>query len=391
MDARAPEHQRPPSHGLVRREPGVAARLVVGALVAACLLAALVGGLLRLGVVIPGASSGWAGHAASAHGGLMIAAFFAAVIAVERAVAVKLRWAFAAPVLAALGGVATVAGLQRWGTALACLSAAVFVAVNAVVVRRQPVLHTWILLAGALALLAGDLLHAWGAAPASAVALWFAFLVVTIAAERLEMTRLLRRRPGAQGALLALLAGLLAGAFASGPLPGAGGWLYGAALLLLGGWLLVFDIAWRTVRTQALSRYMAVCLLAGYGWLVLAGAAWCATSAGLPWRDLALHALGIGFVFSMIFGHAPVILTAVARVKIAYTPIFYVPLALLHGSMLLRLAGAQDFVLRSWAGPSHVLALAAFAAALAFGARRWNRRHAPPPLREIKECSAPPA
>jgi hypothetical protein len=88
--------------------------------------------------------------------------------------------------------------------------------------------------------------------------------------------------------------------------------------------------------------------------------------------DLALHAVLIGFVLSMVFGHALIILPAVARLRLAYTPLLYAPLALLHASLLLRVAGGlgEWIALRQWSGLLTVLALVAFAAALVYGARR---------------------
>ena len=41
----------------------------------------------------------------------------------------------------------------------------------------------------------------------------------------------------------------------------------------------------------------------------------------------------------MVFGHAPIIFPAVLRVDVPYQPTFYVPVVLLHGSLILRLAG----------------------------------------------------
>lgn len=187
---------------------------------------------------------------------------------------------------------------------------------------------------------------------------------------------MMRRRPAAQGALLVLLGALLAASAGALVSPLASGAVYGLALLLLGLWLAQFDIARRTLGTHGLSRFMAVCLLAGYAWLVVAGAAWAATSAGLPWRDIALHALGLGFVFSMIMGHAPVILPAVAGFKVAFSNWFYLPLALLHASVVWRLLSAADPALRPAAGAFHLLALLGFALAIAHGAWRWKRRHA---------------
>ena len=47
---------------------------------------------------------------------------------------------------------------------------------------------------------------------------------------------------------------------------------------------------------------------------------------------MEIHALFLGFVISIVFGHAPVILPAVLRVPLPYRSVFYRPLAMLHGS-----------------------------------------------------------
>ena len=106
----------------------------------------------------------------------------------------------------------------------------------------------------------------------------------------------------------------------------------GAVLVLLAGWLLRFDLARVTIRQRRLPRYVAACLLAGYGWLALGGALMAASIA----YDAALHSIFVGFVFSMVFGHAPVILPAVLRVRFPYHPVLYAPLLLLHVSLAVR-------------------------------------------------------
>jgi hypothetical protein len=125
------------------------------------------------------------------------------------------------------------------------------------------------------------------------------------------------------------------------------------------------DIARRTVRNRGLTRYIAVCLLSGYVWLAVGGVIIIASrglSPGTPSYDAALHALGLGFIFSMVFGHAPIIFPAVLRVKLPYHPTFYGPLALLHVSLLVRLAGdaAGQLPLTRAGGLLNALALAAF-------------------------------
>lgn len=364
------------------RVPASLARLLLAALVAAALLAGVAGGLVRAGVALPGgmvvASSAVVGHAF-----LMVCAFMGTVIAIERAVAVRHPAAFVGPLASGMAGVVLLAGSPGGAAALAVGASLAFVGVNIVVVRRQRALHTALLLAGACAWALGCLLHAVGAMAGAVVPLWLSFLVFTIAAERLEMTRLMRRHAGAAPALVAVLGLLVAGALGSGL-------LFGAALVALALWLAVFDIARRTVRAAGLSRYMAVCLLAGYAWLAVAGLAWVGTALGQAWRDAALHALALGFVFSMVLGHAPVILPAVARIKVAFSGAFYLPLLLLHASLALRLAGGlltPRFTALGAAG--NALALGAFFLTLAASALAWRARHAPSSRNPRHDAPAP--
>ena len=79
-----------------------------------------------------------------------------------------------------------------------------------------------------------------------------------------------------------------------------------------------------------------MCLLSGYAWLAVGGAVILASGGllpGSPSYDAAVHALAMGFVFSMVFGHAPIIFPAVMRVRMPYHWTFYAPLALLHLSL----------------------------------------------------------
>ena len=74
------------------------------------------------------------------------------------------------------------------------------------------------------------------------------------------------------------------------------------------------------------------------------------------------NTIALGFVFSMVFGHAPIIFPAVLRVAVPYHPTFYVPLVLLHGSLALRLAGdaTGQFDWVRTGGLLNAIALAAF-------------------------------
>src|SRR5699024_11895909 len=105
-----------------------------------------------------------------------------------------------------------------------------------------------------------------------------------------------------------------------------------------GLWLLRFDVVRRTIRTTGLTRYIAMSLISGYIWLVVTGALWVVFGRLKPTTehpaayDAMLHAVFLGFVISMIFAHAPIIVPAVLGRAFPYHPMLYVPLVLSHAS-----------------------------------------------------------
>jgi hypothetical protein len=256
------------------------------------------------------------------------------------------------------------------------------VLVFGVIIRRQPALFTATMGAGALAWLVGNGL--WlGGRPVYQVVLWWAgFLILTIVGERLELSRLLRLSArGYLGFLLALA--LFVGGIAwTGPDLDSGTRVAGAGMLGLALWLLQHDIARRTLRQRGpfgsaqggLPRYIGACMLSGYVWLAIGGLLamrFGATVAG-PRYDATLHALFVGFVFSMIFGHAPIIFPVVLGREIVFRAAFYGPLALLHLSLALRIAGdLLDWLAgRRWGGLLNGLVVLWFVANIVYSLRR---------------------
>ena len=324
------------------------------------LASGVLGGLARVGLdALPAP-----GSAVVLHGALMVSGFFGTVIALERAVALGKTWAYAAPLASGLGGLALLAGMPGAGFAMLVFGALALAAANAAIVRRQPSLESATLAVGAACWLVGNGVLLYGQPVSAAVPWWIAFFVLTIGGERLELSRYAPRPAVARHAFVAIagavpLAALLAACV------GASGWrVQGAALLALAVWLWRYDIARVTARQQGLARYIGICVLSGYLWLAVGGLALLAGGvlrAG-PLYDLALHALMLGFVFAMVFGHAPVILPAVLRVRIPYAAGLYVPLALLHGSLALRAAGdlTDHAALRATGALGNAIAIAAF-------------------------------
>ena len=57
--------------------------------------------------------------------------------------------------------------------------------------------------------------------------------------------------------------------------------------------------------------------------------------------DAELAAIFLGFVMSMMFAHAPVIVSSVLGRPLPFRPVLYLPLVLLHASLVLRLTGGN--------------------------------------------------
>jgi hypothetical protein len=214
------------------------------------------------------------------------------------------------------------------------------------------------------------------------------FLMLTIVGERLELARLAGIGSGARGQLVAAVALIVAGAVWALVDLDIGARISGVGLIAIAAWLAANDVARRTVRIPGITRYMAIALLLGYLWLAAAGAIW--TTGGLDpagvGYDAAIHAVFLGFVFSMVFAHAPVIIPALTGLTLPFTRWFFSPLLLLHLSLLLRLGSAAAGWVegRMIGGLLNAGAMALFAlvaAYSAFSSRRADARDTAGPLR----------
>ncbi len=344
----------------------------------ACLISGAGAGLFRLGWPVPLLSA----QLVALHGPLMVSGFFGTVIALERAVALGRRWAYLGPLSSSLGGLALIAGVAPVAVQLLlALGSLILLAASVHVFWRQRAMFTFTLALAAACWCAGNLLWLGGMSVSAVVPWWGGFLVLTIAGERLELSRFLPPSPAAQRLFALIVALLLVGMIWSARVSRSGDLIFAAALLALAVWLLRQDIARRTVRLSGLTRFIAVCLLSGYGWLAASGAIILGAGGFVPGSfsyDAALHALMLGFVFSMVFGHAPIIFPAVARIAVPYHPGFYLPLILLHLSLAVRIGGdlAALPAWRSAGGALNAAALLAFilGTAGAAGHQAWRAK-----------------
>lgn len=334
-----------------RVPPGIFA-LPFGVLV---LLAGLWGGLARLDIAVPGAAITFAQH-----GFLMSIGFLGTLISTERAVALGRWWAWGVPALSVAGSAWLVFGsTPQIGYALFFVAGLDLVCVYLRLHQIQASTHNTFMGLAAAGWAVAAAIGMTGHAVAHTTPWLAIFLVVTITAERLELSRMLRRTKPVRAALVVVLVVTFAGATLAFFYRDIGWRVTGLGMAAMAAWLMVYDLARRTIRAKAVTRFMAAGLLSGYVWLAAGGLLWAIAgeqianprydSAGYnPFYDAQLHIVFLGFVMSMVFAHAPVIAPAVVRKPLPYFPVFYAPLALLHAALLLRVLAGDALGIR-WA------------------------------------------
>lgn len=333
--------------------------------VAVALLGGLGSGLARLGWQMDPLSQDWL----MLHGPLMISGFLGTLICLERAVALSTRskWALLVPLINAAGAVALLTmGDVPLARGLLMLGSFGMVTLCAVMIRLHPSRDIAIIGAGASAWLIGNVLWFTLMPVYQVVHLWSAFLILTVVGERLELSRVRRLTARSQTLLVVFVAVYLAGVLLTPWALDAGVRVLGVGALLLAGWLLHYDVARRTIRQKGLPRYIGACLLLGYVWLGFGGAAalWSGAIYAGPDYAVVLHAFLLGFIFSMIFGHAPIIVPALTGLKYLYTPLLYAHLILLHVTLVYRTYGsmARNFDAQKVGGLLNVVAVLLFLA-----------------------------
>ena len=322
-------------------------------------------GFARLGVGLTGAARQFVEF----HGAFMICGFFGTLISVERAVAFNRPLAYLIPVCAATGVVALLAKATTFaGAAFLMASLGLAAASLSNMGRLRSALLAGIPSIAALSWGLGTLLWLANRPAAESAGWWLAFLVLTVAAERLELSRVATPPPIARALFVAIVIVILTGT-ARGELDGPSSPYLGTGLLACGAWLLIYDLARRTVRLSGQIRFTAACMLLGYGWLIIAGLELLAGPLHLTlfWYDATVHAVTLGFVLSMVFGHTLIIFPSVIGLKLRYSAVLYLPLLLLQISVAIRIAAdlSRWAELRSLSGFLSVAAVALFAVTIA--------------------------
>lgn len=334
------------------------------------LLSGLNAALVRLDVWAPVAST----RVGDLHGPVMVLGFMGTVICLERAQALRKPIAYLAPALLGVGSLLLVAGAPQWlgklllfegALGFTIVLVALWVRAPLSLVAAQTLGAFMVTLAAGLWLAVDDI--------SVVIPLLAAFLIITISAERAELAQLTMGKRAIPTLLVSST--LLAASSAMVLLfPTVMIRVFGVVVIITALWLFRDDVGRRMIRTDGLRRFNAAALLAGNFWLVVAGIVW--VVVGLPVErgayDLTIHGVFLGFGMSMIIAHAPIIFPTVLSRPLPYRPVMWVPLAVLHGGMLVRAAGDLSGVDLLWRGGGivTVVSLLLFAGTVLFSVVR---------------------
>lgn len=306
------------------------------------LLGGISGGWIRLGSpIIPIPESG------INHGLLMVGGFLGTLISIERAMVMKKKaWLFI-PFLSGISGVFFLIGQVQVGMIALLAGSLGLSVIMQVQVIRHPYFHSILLYLGAVSWFVGNFLAWHFGLIAAGSTWWIGFLLFTIVGERLELSQFLPVPSWSKKALGALLGLFFIGLIL--PFHGTGNEAMGMAVLLISVWLLIFDMAKVAAKKKAQFRYIGIGLRVGYLWLGAQGLILLLMESHPLFYDLVLHTFFLGFTFSMIWAHAPIIFPTIFGIReTPYHQILWWPWILFQVTLLGRiLSGVMgEFELR---------------------------------------------
>lgn len=281
----------------------------------------------------------------SFHGALMVSGFLGTLISLERALVLGAAWGFLAPLLSGLGALGLMISIPSdICVGLFTASSLLYLAVSLAFLRRLVNLAVWLLIFSAIFWLLGNLtwlVYGWDF---RVILWWIGFLLITITGERFELAHLILGSKS-RFAMISFCSGVLV--FFAGMVGNqwGAGWgfrLSGLGMICLASWLLRYDLAKVGLRQTGLHKFMAVCLITGYIWLLFAGIIATLFSPVQPGflYDAALHAFFLGFIMSMIFAHAPIIFPGITGFMMPFHGRFYIHYFILQLSLFLRVGSA---------------------------------------------------
>lgn len=333
-----------------------------------CLLTGLWTGLSRIGwdiFILP---------ATAQHGGIMVGGFLGTLISLEKVIPLKQKYLLLIPLMSTMSVVLSLLGQRHESMILLVLASSGLTTVFIYYFSLEMSFVYGFMLAGSISWLTGNILLLTRDFYPLAFPWWVAFILFIIAAERLELMKFLPVSKSSKKFFAAFLIIFLIGVISS--FHGIGNILSGIALICVATWLMRNDVVGISFKKENLPGYVAVSLLCGYVALLLTGILFITFSNHWLAYDALVHTFFLGFAFSMIFAHGPIILPGLlGSIVKPFHKILYLWLVLLHSSWLLRIfADAHSNVtLRKISGLISAIAIVSYFVTMAFLTIRAQR------------------
>ncbi|PZR38349.1 MAG: hypothetical protein DI538_09885 [Azospira oryzae] len=332
------------------------------------LITGLLAGLHRMGWTLPltGVSPD--------HGAIMVGGFLGTLIILEKIIPLKKNVLYVFPIIS--GASVVLFFIEQPIYSVACLvlaSAGLSIIFLIYWIRERSTIY-FLMVAGAICWLTGNILLIIHNFYPISLPWWMAFVLLIITAERLELMKFLPVSRNQKLIFIGMLLTFVTGCLISFHRAGN----YVAAFSLVGSsiWLMRHDVVALNLKKKDLPRYVGVALLSGYFALLLSGIFLLILPEQPLGYDILVHSFFIGFVFSMIFAHGPIILPGVLGISAKpYHPLFFIWLALLHGSWITRAISdiTLDMQLRKYSGLISAIAIICYFLSLAIITIRTQR------------------
>jgi hypothetical protein len=301
------------------------------------LVIGVLAGFGRLGLSFP------LSYAVVNHGAVMVGGFLGTLVTLEKVIPLKKKALLIFPAMSGLSILPFINGNFVVGASLVLAASAGLMITYLIYVSRQRALYLYIMLGGAVCWLVGNSLLLHGRFFPAAFPWWMGFLLLTIVGERLELSKFLPVSNQIRAVLLVFLGLVVAGLII--PFHRYGSYVAGVGMMGAAVWLMRFDMVGVSLRKSGLTRFIGYALMCGYCALMLEGVFLLALP-DVPFAyDIIVHTFFLGFVFSMIFAHGPIILPGVLGLSVKpYHAFFYVPLVLLVASVLIRIVAGMNLL-----------------------------------------------
>lgn len=346
-------------------------RLPFLALAALSLLLGLWSGLSRLGCDLKLL------YPSMHHGAIMVGGFLGTLISLEKILPLKRKVLFLIPLLSGISSFFFIAGLPVVSWLFLCAASAGLTAVFFNYFLREKSIVYLLMLAGGICWFIGNFMLLSQKMYPLAFPWWLGFALFVITSERLELMKFLPVSTRVKKVLLILLAIYVIGVALS--FHGVGSFISGTALIGIAVWLMRYDLIGISIKKNGLTKFVAVSLLCGYIAMLLAGVLVLALDNQAMAYDAVVHLFFLGFVFSMIFAHGPIILPGVLGISVKpYHKLLYVWLMMLHASWLMRISADLylNFEIRKYSGYVTAIAIIGYFATIATLTAISLRRHA---------------